>query len=108
MASPDPTLTELKVRRRTRLNNALALRMRRPTTTRARTGSPRGADLTAPERGGLPLIIAGSITPTIAAALLLLPGTVTTHTNAIMVKLGAHSRVETVAISLGKNILGTP
>ncbi len=66
-----------------------------------------GADLTAPERAVLRLIIAGSITPTIAAALRLLPGTVTNHAHAIMVKLGAHSRVETVAISLSSNILGT-
>ena len=80
--------------------------MRRP-TSRARTGSTRGADLTGPERDVLRLLIAGSSTATIAAALLLLPGTVTTHTNAIMVKLGAHSRVETVAICLSKNIPGT-
>jgi DNA-binding NarL/FixJ family response regulator len=81
--------------------------MRRP-TTRARTGSTRGADLTAPERAVLRLIIAGSNTTTIAAALLLLPATVTNHTHAIMAKLGAHSRVETVAISLSRNILSPP
>jgi DNA-binding NarL/FixJ family response regulator len=55
----------------------------------------------------LRLIIAGSSTPTIAAALRLLPGTVTNHAHAIMVKLGAHSRFEPVAICLSSNILGT-
>jgi hypothetical protein len=33
---------------------------------------------------------------------------VTNHPHAIMVELGAHSRVETVAISPSRNILATP
>ena len=108
MANPDPDPTPKRAGRRprTRPNNALAPRMRRPTSP-ARTGSPRGADLTAPERAVLRLIIAGSSTPTIAAALRLLPGTVTNHAHAIMVKLGAHSRVEPVAICLSSNIRGS-
>ena len=105
--SLSPSLNRAQRQGRTDPTNARALRMRRP-TSRARTGSPRGADLTAPERAVLRLIIAGSNTPTIAATLLLLPGTVTNHTHAIMVKLGTHSRVETVAISLSRNILGPP
>ena len=105
--SLSPSLNRAQRQGRAGRNNARALRMRRP-TSRARTGSPRGADLTAPERAVQRLIIAESSTPRIAAALLLLPGTVTNHPHAIMVELGAHSRVETVAISPSRNILATP
>lgn len=99
-----PNCTVMRVRADT--NSTPVARMRQP-TSRARTGSARGADLTTPERAVLGLLIAGGNTTTIAATLHLVPGTVRNHAHAIMAKLGAHSNVETVAISLNRNILGT-
>jgi DNA-binding CsgD family transcriptional regulator len=103
----NPTLNRTVMHVQADANKTHVVRMRQP-TSRARTGSTRGAGLTTPERAVLGLLVAGSSTATIAMALRLVPGTVRNHTHAIMAKLGAHSRVETVAISLNKNILGTP
>jgi DNA-binding CsgD family transcriptional regulator len=73
---------------------------------RPRTRAAPGADLTARERDVLRLLVAGLSTVAIAAALLVLPGTVGDHIHSIMTKLGAHSRVETIAITHSRNVLG--
>lgn len=92
-------------------NRAEASAARTPRTRlparRARTRAVRGADLIARERDVLRLLVAGFSTVAIAAALLVLPGTVGDHIHSIMIKLGADSRVETVAISVSENVLGT-
>ena len=92
-------------------NRAAAARAQTPrtwlSTRRKRTRAAPGADLTARERDVLRLLITGLSTAAIAADLLVLPGTVSDHINSIMTKLGAHNRVETVAISVSANVLGT-
>jgi len=74
---------------------------------RARTRAVPGAELTARERDVLRPLVAGLNTAAIEAALLVLPATVSDHIHSIMTKLGAHSRVETIAITRSENVLGT-
>jgi DNA-binding CsgD family transcriptional regulator len=78
-------------------------------TTRLPAGcaeAATGENLTPKEREILQLLITGLGTVAIAAALLVRPGTVRDHVHSIMIKLGANSRAETVAISLNENVLG--
>ncbi len=64
-----------------------------------------GHDLTAREREVLSLLAAGRSTSKVAAALCVAPATARNHIQAIMTKLGAHSRLEAVSIALRENIL---
>jgi len=64
-----------------------------------------GADLTAREREVLALLVAGKSTASLAAELFVSPATARNHIQSIMNKLGAHSRLEAVSITMRNNIL---
>src|SRR6478752_3162859 len=64
-----------------------------------------GHDLTAREREVLKLLAEGRSTSTIAGTLFVAPATARNHVQSIMTKLGAHSRLEAVAIALRENII---
>ncbi len=71
----------------------------------AQTGNGIGAGLTAREREVLRLLVEGKSTSTLAAELFVAPATARNHIQSIMNKLGAHSRLEAVAIALREHIL---
>ena len=71
----------------------------------ARGNSGPGDDLTAREREVLQLLVAGTGTSALAGKLFVAPATARNHIQSIMNKLGAHSRLEAVAIALRENIL---
>lgn len=64
-----------------------------------------GADLTAREREVLELLTQGKSTADLAQALVVAPATARNHIQSIMNKLGAHSRLEAVAIAIRENML---
>ena len=64
-----------------------------------------GADLTARERDVLRMLVAGKSTSALAAELFIAPATARNHIQSIMNKLGAHSRLEAVSITVRHNIL---
>ena len=68
-------------------------------------GSGIGTDLTAREREVLRLLVAGKSTSALAAELFVAPATARNHIQSIMNKLGAHSRLEAVAIAMRENVL---
>jgi DNA-binding NarL/FixJ family response regulator len=74
---------------------------------RARTAVPPNP-LTPRERDLLALMARGQSSAEIAAALVISPATVRTHIGNIMVKLGAHSRLEAVAQALRRGWLEPP
>jgi two-component system, NarL family, nitrate/nitrite response regulator NarL len=80
-----------------------ALRRLMPRLTRGASGP--GDDLTAREREVLQLLVAGTSTSALAGKLFVAPATARNHIQSIMNKLGAHSRLEAVAIALRENIL---
>jgi DNA-binding NarL/FixJ family response regulator len=80
-----------------------ALRRLMPRLTRGTSGP--GDDLTAREREVLQLLVAGTSTSALAGKLFVAPATARNHIQSIMNKLGAHSRLEAVAIALRENIL---
>lgn len=80
-----------------------ALRRLMPRLARGNTGP--GTDLTAREREVLQLLVAGTSTSALAGKLFVAPATARNHIQSIMNKLGAHSRLEAVAIALRENIL---
>lgn len=88
--------------------SGVTTQMTPPPAQHARTSAAPGADLTAGEREVLQLLVAGLSTAAIAAARFVPPRIVSDHFQSIMTKLGAASRLEIVAISLGDNILGAP
>lgn len=74
----------------------------------ARTGRNRtrpGDDLTAREREVLTLLAAGMSTCAVAGVLVIAPATARNHIQSLMGKLGAHSRLEAVAIAVRENVL---
>ena len=71
----------------------------------AKAGSGIGTDLTAREREVLRLLVAGKSTSALAAELFVAPATARNHIQSIMNKLGAHSRLEAVAIAMRENVL---
>lgn len=79
------------------------LRRLMPRLTRSSTDI--GTDLTVREREVLGLLVAGKSTSILAAELFLAQATVRNHIQSIMNKLGAHSRLEAVAIATRENIL---
>jgi DNA-binding NarL/FixJ family response regulator len=74
-----------------------------PGSAQARAGL--GHDLTAREREVLSLLAAGRSTSAMAGTLFVAPATARNHVQSIMTKLGAHSRLEAVAIALRENII---
>ncbi|MEP6561688.1 MAG: response regulator transcription factor [Nakamurella sp.] len=80
-----------------------ALRRLMPRLARGTSGP--GDDLTAREREVLQLLVAGTGTSALAGKLFVAPATARNHIQSIMNKLGAHSRLEAVAIALRENIL---
>jgi len=64
-----------------------------------------GADLTAREREVLIMLTAGKSTADIAGALVVASATARNHIQSIMTKLGAHTRLEAVAIAARGNVL---
>ena len=83
-----------------------ALRRLMPRLTRVSGGI--GTDLTAREREVLALLVAGKSTANLAAELYVAPATARNHIQSIMNKLGAHSRLEAVAIATRENIQTKP
>ncbi len=71
----------------------------------AKTNSGIGTDLTAREREVLRLLVAGKSTAALAGELFVAPATARNHIQSIMNKLGAHSRLEAVAIALRENVV---
>lgn len=67
-----------------------------------------GADLTSREREVLQLLVEGKSTAALAAELVVAPATARNHIQSIMNKLGAHSRLEAVAIAMREDILALP
>lgn len=80
--------------------------MRRLLGRIGRRGPRAGDDLTAREREVLRLLVDGKSTAALATTLVVSPATARNHVQAIMRKLGAHSRLEAVAIATRHNILG--
>jgi DNA-binding NarL/FixJ family response regulator len=80
-----------------------ALRRLMPHLAHAGTGI--GSDLTAREREVLQLLVAGKSTSALAAELFVAPATARNHIQSVMNKLGAHSRLEAVAIATRENVL---
>jgi len=69
-------------------------------------GKPRlGHDLTAREKDVLRLLAKGRTTGAIAAELFIAPSTARNHIQSVIGKLGAHSKLEAVAIALRENIV---
>ena len=79
--------------------------MRRLLPRLARRSLAPGADLTAREREVLILLTAGKSTADIAGALVVASATARNHIQSIMTKLGAHTRLEAVAIAARGNVL---
>ncbi len=71
----------------------------------AKTNGGIGTDLTAREREVLRLLVAGKSTAALAGELFVAPATARNHIQSIMNKLGAHSRLEAVAIAMRENVL---
>lgn len=71
----------------------------------AKSNSGIGTDLTAREREVLRLLVAGKSTAALAGELFVAPATARNHIQSIMHKLGAHSRLEAVAIAMRENVL---
>lgn len=71
----------------------------------AQRGKRLGDDLTAREREVLQLLIDGKSTAALARALVVSPATARNHVQSIMTKLGAHSRLEAVAIATREKIM---
>ena len=67
-----------------------------------------GNDLTARERDVLALLAEGLSTQVIAETLFLAHTTVRNHIQSVISKLGAHSKLEAVAIARRENIIGAP
>jgi DNA-binding NarL/FixJ family response regulator len=68
-------------------------------------GHRPGDDLTSREREVLQLLVAGTSTAVLARTLFVAPATARNHIQSIMNKLGAHSRLEVVAIAARERIL---
>ena len=67
-----------------------------------------GDDLTSREREVLGLLVAGKSTAALAGELFVAQATARNHVQSIMNKLGAHSRLEAVAIAARESILESP
>lgn len=77
----------------------------------ARTAAPvraLGDDLTRRERQVLGLLCAGSATPDLARELAISPATARNHIQSVLVKLGAHSKLEAVTTALRENVATLP
>jgi DNA-binding NarL/FixJ family response regulator len=79
--------------------------MRRVMGRMGRRGQRTGDDLTAREREVLQLLVDGKSTSGLADSLVVSQATARNHVQSIMRKLGAHSRLEAVAIATRQNIL---
>jgi len=99
-------LNTAAVRRREAIVAAAALRRLLPRA--ARISSALGDELTTREREVLGLLVTGSGTSAIAVALVIVPATVRNHIQSILAKLGVHTRLEAVAMTVRENILATP
>jgi DNA-binding NarL/FixJ family response regulator len=73
-----------------------------------RKGVRPGDQITPRELEVLRLLVAGVSTASITAELVVSPATTRNHIQSIMSKLGAHSRLEAVAIAVREKILATP
>ena len=82
--------------------------LRRLVPHMARRRQRIGDDLTAREREVLALLIAGKSTAALAGELFVSPATARNHVQSIMNKLGAHTRLEAVAIASRENIMEAP
>lgn len=69
---------------------------------------PSTATLTEREREVLNLLAQGATTPAIATTLVLSLHTVRNHVRNVLTKLGAHSRLEAVAIALREGLVASP
>lgn len=67
-----------------------------------------GADLTAREREVLTLLAGGSTTHAIAEELYISHATVRNHIQSVLVKLGAHSKLEAVTIAIRESLVDGP
>jgi len=81
--------------------------LRRLMPRMGRRGRRLGDDLTAREREVLQLLAAGKSTRDLAGELFVSQATARNHVQSIMNKLGAHSRLEAVAIASRENIMET-
>jgi two-component system response regulator DevR len=75
---------------------------------RLRGGHKLGDDLTQRERTILRLLVEGTSTTAIAQELVIAVTTARNHVQAVITKLGAHSRLEAVAIALREEIVSLP
>lgn len=66
---------------------------------------PKAGELTRRERQVLTLLASGTPTRTIARQLFISPATVRNHVQSILAKLGVHSQVEAVALSLRNGLV---
>jgi DNA-binding NarL/FixJ family response regulator len=73
-----------------------------------RNGVRPGDQITPRELEVLRLLVTGASTASITAELVVSPATTRNHIQSIMSKLGAHSRLEAVAIAVREKILATP
>ena len=80
--------------------------MRRLLPRTASAGRRIGADLTPRERDVLRLLVEGRSTTDISAELFVSHATARNHIQALISKLGAHSRLEAVAVAKRENVLG--
>ena len=71
-----------------------------------RSRRPARAQLTGREREVLEALVEGASTPLLAAQLGVSAATARTHVQNVMMKLGAHSRLEAVAIGVDLGIVG--
>lgn len=71
----------------------------------SRDYQPTGADLTRREREVLDMLALGLATPDIAARLYLSVNTVRNHVQNLLAKLGAHSKLEAVAVARRHGLL---
>jgi DNA-binding NarL/FixJ family response regulator len=79
--------------------------LRRLMPRMSKRGRRLGDDLTSREREVLQLLSAGKSTRDLAGELFVSPATARNHVQSIMNKLGAHSRLEAVAIASRENIM---
>lgn len=90
-------------------NTVLSARdLQRLLPTSGRSGQQPGDDLTPRERDVLRLLTQGLSTRDIAARLFISYATVRNHIQSVMVKLGAHTKLEAVTIALREKIVSGP
>lgn len=74
----------------------------------ASRGRRLGSDLTARERQVLELLVRGASNADITAELVISPATTRNHVQSVIAKLGAHSKLEAVAIAMRERVVQAP